>query len=49
MNRWQRCASAAILALTANMAMDKKTRIPFEPDWFDADAAGVPETEFGRK
>ena len=39
----------AILALTANMAMDKKQRIAFEPDWFDADSAAVPETEFGRK
>jgi predicted dehydrogenase len=38
----------AILALTANMAMDKKVRIPFEPDWFEADADAVPEAEYGK-
>lgn len=39
----------AILALTANMAMDRKSRIAFEPDWFDADTPANPEAEFGKK
>ena len=38
----------AILALTANMAMDKKTRIVFEPEWFEVDSASVPETKYGK-
>ena len=38
----------AILALTANMAMDKQVRIPFKMEWFDADNPAVPETEYGK-
>ena len=38
----------AILALTANMAMDKKTRIEFDPKWFAADTPDVPETKYGK-
>jgi predicted dehydrogenase len=38
----------AILALTANMAMDKKQRIEFEPAWFEADKPDVPETRYGK-
>jgi hypothetical protein len=39
----------AILALTANMAMDKKQRIVFEDAWFDADKPDVPETKYAGK
>ncbi len=40
----------AILALTANMAMDKKERIVFEDDWFNPEMAdAVPETKHGKK
>jgi predicted dehydrogenase len=39
----------AILALTANMAMDKKERIVFEDAWFDADKPDAPETKHTRK
>jgi predicted dehydrogenase len=39
----------AILALTANMAMDKRQQIPFETAWFDPDSADVPETKYGKK
>lgn len=35
----------AILALTANMAMRKRTRIEFEENWFKADSPDVPETK----
>jgi predicted dehydrogenase len=38
----------AILALTANMAMDKKTRIEFDPKWFEVEASDVPETKYGK-
>jgi predicted dehydrogenase len=38
----------AILALTANMAMDKKTRIAFDPKWFEVDSNEVPETKYGK-
>ncbi|HJZ58898.1 MAG TPA: Gfo/Idh/MocA family oxidoreductase [Gemmataceae bacterium] len=38
----------AILALTANMAMDKKVRIEFDPNWFDTDKPDVPETKYGK-
>ena len=38
----------AILALTANMAMDKRVRIEFDPKWFQADAPDVPETKYGK-
>ncbi|MFO0850612.1 MAG: Gfo/Idh/MocA family oxidoreductase [Gemmataceae bacterium] len=38
----------AILALTANMAMDKRTRIEFDPKWFDAATPDVPETKYGK-
>ena len=37
----------AILALTANMAMDKRVRIEFDPKWFQADTPDVPETKYG--
>jgi predicted dehydrogenase len=39
----------AILALTANMAMDRKQRIVFEDAWFDPDSAEVPETKYGKQ
>ncbi len=38
----------AILALTANMAMDKKERIAFDPAWFDPTKTDVPETKYGK-
>lgn len=38
----------AILALTANMAMDKRTRIEFEDNWFDSSEDDVPETKYGK-
>ncbi len=34
----------AIIALTANLAMEKRRRIVFEDDWFDATKDAVPET-----
>ncbi len=40
----------AIMALTANMAMEKKERIVFEDDWFNADKLdAVPETKHAKK
>jgi predicted dehydrogenase len=33
----------AVIALTANLAMQRRTRIDFKPEWFDADSEGVPE------
>ena len=39
----------AILALTANMAMDKRQRIAFEPNWFLGDKTEVPETKYGKQ
>ena len=39
----------AILALTANMAMDRKQRIVFEDNWFDPTKDDVPETKYGKK
>jgi predicted dehydrogenase len=43
----------AILALTANMAMDRQTnkgaRIEFEDHWFDSTSDEVPETKYGKK
>jgi predicted dehydrogenase len=41
-----------VLALTANLAMEHKTRIEFKPEWFDGDAAGKgtnPEDQFDSK
>ncbi len=38
----------AILALGANMAMDKRVRIEFDPKWFDTSAPDVPETKYGK-
>ena len=35
----------AIMALTANFAMDKKKRIVFKDEWFDPDSDAVPETD----
>lgn len=37
----------AILALTANMSMNKRERIDFDPKWFDPDSKDVPETKYG--
>jgi len=34
----------AIIALTANIAMDRKQRIEFSPEWFKADAKDVPDS-----
>ena len=39
----------AIIALTANMAMDNKTRIVFEEAWFDPTSPEVPEAKYGSK
>jgi hypothetical protein len=38
----------AILALGANMAMDKRVRIEFDENWFKADSPEVPETKYGK-
>jgi predicted dehydrogenase len=38
----------AILALTANLAMDTRKRIEFQADWFDSDSPAVPEVD-GKK
>jgi hypothetical protein len=38
----------AILALTANMSMARKTRIEFSSTWFDAMSQEVPETKYGK-
>jgi predicted dehydrogenase len=35
----------AIMALTANLAMEKKKRIVFKDEWFDPDSPAVPETD----
>ena len=36
----------AIIAMTANLAMKKRDRIEFKPEWFDADKASeVPDAE----
>lgn len=39
----------AILALSANMAMDKRVRIDFDSKWFDATSDEAPETKYGKK
>jgi predicted dehydrogenase len=39
----------AIIALTANMAMDAKQRIAFEPNWFNPESPDVPEAKYGKK
>ncbi|VTT97673.1 oxidoreductase domain protein : Probable NADH-dependent dehydrogenase OS=Planctomyces maris DSM 8797 GN=PM8797T_28399 PE=4 SV=1: GFO_IDH_MocA [Gemmataceae bacterium] len=39
----------AILALTGNMAMDKKERIVFEENWFKTESPEVPETKHASK
>ncbi|QDT33915.1 Gfo/Idh/MocA family protein [Thalassoglobus polymorphus] len=39
----------AIMALTANLAMDLQTRIEFKPEWFDPDSDAAPELEHGVK
>jgi predicted dehydrogenase len=39
----------AIIALTANMAMERKERIVFEDNWFNPESADVPETKYGKK
>ena len=38
----------AIIALTANMAMEKRTRIEFEDNWFKPESGDVPETKYGK-
>src|SRR5262249_1302523 len=35
----------AIIALTSNLAMRKRQRIEFQPDWFQAESAAVPDAE----
>ena len=35
----------AIMALTANLAMEKRKRIVFKDEWFDPDSPAVPETD----
>jgi len=35
----------AIMALTANLAMEKQKRIVFKDEWFDPDSPAVPETD----
>lgn len=35
----------AIMALTANLAMEKRKRIVFKPDWFDPASDAAPETD----
>jgi predicted dehydrogenase len=35
----------AIMAMTANLAMDHQKRIVFKPEWFDPDSDAVPETD----
>ncbi len=35
----------AIMALTANLAMQHKKRVVFKPEWFDPDNDAVPETD----
>ncbi len=35
----------AIMALTANLAMEKSIRIVFKPDWFDPNSDAAPETD----
>ena len=39
----------AIMALTANLAMELQTRIEFNPEWFDPDNDTAPELEHGVK
>jgi predicted dehydrogenase len=39
----------AIIALSANMAMEKRTRIEFEDNWFKPESGDVPETKYGKK
>jgi predicted dehydrogenase len=39
----------AILALVANMAMDKRERIVFEDGWFESASPEVPETKHAKK
>jgi hypothetical protein len=35
----------AIMAMTANLAMEHQKRIVFKPEWFDPDSDAVPETD----
>ena len=47
---WGEVAMAdAIMALTANLAMEKRERIAFEDAWFNTDSPDVPETKHARK
>jgi len=39
----------AIIALTANMAMETKQRIAFDPKWFDPESSEVPESKYAKK
>ena len=36
----------AIMAMTANLAMEHKTRVEFKPEWFDPESDATPEAEF---
>jgi hypothetical protein len=35
----------AIMAMTANLAMEHQKRIVFKPEWFDPDSDAVPEND----
>ena len=35
----------AIMALTANLAMKKKQRVEFKPEWFDPESDATPEMD----
>ena len=39
----------AILALTANLAMDRRQRIEFRDEWFDATKQDTPEVDTAKK
>lgn len=39
----------AILALTANRAMDNRQRVEFKPEWFDPTSPATPEADLGKK
>ena len=35
----------AIVALTSNLAMKRRQRIEFKPEWFEAESKEVPDPE----
>ena len=51
--KWQRAPRChgrvamadAIIALTSNLAMKRRQRIEFKPEWFDAASSEVPDPE----